>query len=128
MLHELLCLRGVHARGRLVEQQQGGIGGQRADDLQTALGAVGEGTGTAVGQILHIENAQQLQRALVGGLFLPPVFGKTQDAGGDGVGLLIMQADLDVVLYGQVVEQADVLEGPGDAMRLICSVVLPAVS
>ena len=42
ILHELLRFRGVHAGGRLVEQQQRRVRCQSADDLQTALRAVGQ--------------------------------------------------------------------------------------
>ena len=66
VLHQLGGLGGVHAGGGLVQQQQGGVGGQGPDDLQAALGAVRQGAGLVVGQVLHVEDGQQLHGALVG--------------------------------------------------------------
>ncbi|MPN25228.1 hypothetical protein SDC9_172635 [bioreactor metagenome] len=37
LVHQLVLLGGVHARHRLVEQQQSRIGGQRARQFQAAL-------------------------------------------------------------------------------------------
>ena len=51
----------------------------------------------------------------MGGLLLPPVVGQAQDAREHGIGLLIVQADLYVVLHAQIAEQADVLKRAGDA-------------
>ena len=118
VLHQLGGFGGVHTGGGLIQQQQGGVGGQSPDDLQTALGAVGQGTGFVVGQVLHAEDGQQLQGALVGQLLLLPVLGQAEDAVPHGVADLVVEADLHVVLHRQVVEQADVLEGTGDA-RLV---------
>ena len=115
VLHELGGLRGVHAGRRLVQQQQGGVGGQGPDDLQPPLGAVGQAPRPGGGQVLHIEDAQQLHGPLVGGLLLPPVLGQTEDACEHAVVLLVVEAHLHVVLHGEVVKETDVLEGPGDA-------------
>src|SRR5699024_1569429 len=61
VVHQLGGLGGVHARRRLVQQQERGIGGQGTDDLQPALSAVGQGARLVVGQIQHVKDAQQLQ-------------------------------------------------------------------
>ena len=71
--HELGSLGRVHAGGRLVEQQQLGVRGKRADDLQTTLGAIRQRAGLLVCQVLHVKDGQQLHGALVGGLLVLPV-------------------------------------------------------
>ena len=55
VLHQFRRFGGVHTSGGLIQQQQGGVGCQRPDNLQTALGAVGQGTGLDICQILHME-------------------------------------------------------------------------
>ena len=61
-----------------------------------------------------MEQAQQLQRPLVGHLFLLPEAGKAEDAADHAVLHLGIHRHGDVFLYRQVIEQADVLEGTGD--------------
>ena len=74
-LHQLGGLGGVHAGGGLVQQQQLGAGGQGADDLQPALGAVGQAACLLAGQVGHVEDVQKPD-GLVGGLaLLLPVAG-----------------------------------------------------
>ena len=106
---------GVHARRGLIQQQQAGIRGQGADDLQPSLGPVGQRSGLGPRQILHVEQAQQLQCLLVLGLLLLPVGGQAEHAGEHAVLHLIVQADAHVVLHRHVVEKPNVLEGAGDA-------------
>ena len=121
--HQFSGLGGVHAGGGLVQQQQGRLGSQGANDLQAALCTVGQGTCLMACQILHVKDGQQIQRPLVHLLFVLPVAGKTEDAADGGILLGIVQADFDVVLNGQVGEQADILEGTGDT----CAVHLHGV-
>ena len=56
ILHELGSLGGVHAGGGLVEQQQARVRGERAHDLQAALGTVREAPRLMIGEILHVED------------------------------------------------------------------------
>lgn len=114
VLHELGGLGRVHACGRLVEQQQFGVGGKRADDLQTTLSAVRQRSGLLVCQMLHIKDGQQLHGAFVSSLLVLPVRRQAQHALKTGVALLIVQTDLDVVLHRHGVEQANVLECTGN--------------
>ena len=51
----------------------------------------------------------------MGHLLLLPVLGGTEDAAPHPVGELVLHAGFHVVLHAHGVEQADVLEGPGDA-------------
>lgn len=76
VLHELGGLGRVHAGGRLVEQQQLGVGGKRTDDLQTTLSAVRQRAGLLICQMLHIKDGQQLHGALVGGLLVLQYVGR----------------------------------------------------
>ena len=66
-------------------------------------------------QVLHVKDGQQLHSALVGQLLLLPELGQAEHAVPHGIAHLVVQTNLHVVLHGQVVEQADVLEGTGDA-------------
>ena len=115
VVHELRGLRGVHARRRLVQQQQAGVGGQGPDDLQLPLVAVGQGARLVLGQIAHVEDGQQLHGPLVGQLLRVPVLGQAEDPRPHIVVDVVVQAQLHVVLHTQVGEQTDVLEGAGDA-------------
>ena len=73
-----------HARRRLIQQQETGVGGQRPDNFQPPLCAVGERAGLGVCQILHIKQREQLQRPFVGDFFLFPVGGHPEDAAPHG--------------------------------------------
>lgn len=115
IVHQLARLRWIHTGRRLVEQQQARIGRQRADDLKPPLCAVGQRTSLVVGQILHIENAQQLQRTFLCDALPPPVFRQAQDRRRGAVLHLIVQSNQDVVQHAQLAEQADILEGAGNA-------------
>ena len=114
VLHEFRSLGRVHAGGRLVEQQQFGVGGKRADDLQTTLSAVRQRSGLLVCQMLHIKDGQQLHGALVSSLLVLPIRRQAQHALKTGIALLVVQTDLDVVLHRHGVEQANVLECTGN--------------
>ena len=105
----------VHARGRLVQQQQPGLGGQGPGDLHPALGAVGQALGQLVADVLQAHVLHQLLGPGLGLGFLFPE-GPGLEHGLErvllepGVG-----ADHDVLHHGHAPEQADVLEGAGHA-------------
>ena len=115
VLHELGGLGGVHAGGGLVQEEQTGIGCQGPDDLQPALGAVRKTAGLGVGQVLHVKDTQQFQGPFMGDLLLLPVAGQAEKSAEEAVANVIVQADLYVVLHAQVGEEADILEGTGNA-------------
>jgi hypothetical protein len=115
VLHELFGLMGVHAGGGLVQEEELRIGRKGADDLQAALGAVGQAAGGFIRQILHAEDIEELDRPLVLALLLLPVAGETEDTGEHIVADLIMQADADILFHGHLVKKTDILEGTGDA-------------
>ena len=68
-----------------------------------------------VGEVLHVEDRQQLQRTLVRLALAPPIRRRAQDARERGVRLGVVQTDLYVLLHRHGVEQADILKRTGDA-------------
>ena len=86
-----------------------------AEDLQTALRAVGQASGLGVGELLHVEDGEQLHRALVDHALLAPEARQAEDALGHVVVHLGVHGGDDVLLHREVLEQADVLEGTRDA-------------
>ena len=115
VVHQLRRLRRVHPRRRLVEQQKAGSGGQGPDNLQPALGPIGQGARLVVRHVLHVEDGQELQGPLVGLPLPAPVGGQAQHARQGAVLHPLVEAHLHVVLHRQVAEEADVLEGAGHA-------------
>jgi hypothetical protein len=108
-LAQLLGLLRVHPRGRLVEQQQLRIGGQRPRDLQAPLVAVGEVHGQLV-VLAQADEAQQLTRAVVGRLLLAAVERRVQHHAGEPRTQPRVHADLHVLDRRHRPEQLDVLE------------------
>ena len=106
---------GVHAGGRLVQQQQFGIRRQCPDNLQPALCAVGQTAGLLIRQILHSEDIQELHRPFVLVFFLFPVPRKTQNSRKHIVPDLVVKADPHVFFHRHFIKEADVLEGAGNA-------------
>ncbi|CCY06109.1 putative uncharacterized protein [Eggerthella sp. CAG:1427] len=115
VLHQLRRLGRVHARRRLVQQQQQWPGGQRPDDLQTALCAVGQTPRLCMSQIRHAEEVQHLQRR---GLRLTLRLAVAEAVGHGGQQVLpdaIVHPHLHIVDDAHIVVQPDILEGTGDA-------------
>lgn len=110
-----LRLLGVHARGGLVQEEELGLEGEGAGDLQLPLLAVGEVAGELV---LAVQEAHVLQEAqgLLQGLSL-----LLSGEGGAEEGVQVGDAGVDVPPHQDVLqdghgpEEADVLEGAPDA-------------
>ncbi len=115
VVHELTRLRGVHAGSRLVKQQQARIRRQCADDLESSLRAIRKRARLVVRHILHVENAEKLQRALLCDALLAPVLRQAEHCRTERVFRLVVKADENVVEHRQIAEQADILEGSGNA-------------
>ncbi len=110
---QLLGLLRIHAGGRLVQQQQLGLGGQGPGDLQPALKAVGQRAGHLV---LQVEQTLLLQQGH--GLLPHPLLLAAVEAKGGGEDVLLgphVLGDQYVVKHRQGGEQTDILEGAGDA-------------
>ena len=113
--HQLRRLGGVHARSRLVQQDDLGSGCQCPHDLQPTLCAVGETAGGRVRQIRHAEEIQQLQRLFMCLTLALCVAEGMRHRRQQALARRIVQSDLDVVLHAHVPEQADVLKGTRDS-------------
>ena len=68
-----------------------------------------------VRHILHVENAEKLQRALLCDALLAPVLRQAEHCRTERVFRLVVKADENVVEHRQIAEQADILEGSGNA-------------
>ena len=116
--NELGRLRGlarVHARGRLVEQEQLGFTGQRAGNLQPALIAVGQVARQCIALAAQAHEVQQIPGIALRLLLLPPGAGRADD-GAHPRGLQVgFAADHDVLDGRHIAEEADILEGARDA-------------
>ena len=110
---QLLCLLRVHAGRRLIEQQQLRFRRERTCDLEAALESVRK----ARCDIILVRIEALLSQKLLGlcphaRLFLPV---QAQRRAEDIVLRTEMLGDEDVIEDRQIREEADVLEGPGDA-------------
>ena len=115
VVHQLARLGRVHTGSGLVEQQQARIGRQRTNDLESSLRAVRKRASLVVCQVLHVENAKQFQRALFCDALLAPVLRQAEHRRCKGVLGFVVKTDQNVIQHRQIAEQADVLEGTGNA-------------
>ena len=113
--HEAVALGFVHARRRLVQQHQLGLGGQGPGDLQPPLPAVGQVRGPHVPDVVQLHELQQFQGPGPGfGLLLRGTPGAENGRQGPAAGAAV--AGHHHVFQGAgAAKQADVLEGAGDA-------------
>ena len=103
--------------GGFVEQQQLRLGGQRADDFQPALVAVGQTLGRFVAELAQVEDLQQFHD-LPGDLCLAVAKGAAAPEGiADAVRTVQLHGGAHVVEHAHAREQPDVLKGAGDAQR-----------
>src|SRR5437879_2883534 len=114
--HELDLLLGCEAGGRLVEQEQLGIRGEGAGDLEPSLLAVRKISRVLARVLGDTDKAKQLHRLLCHALLLAAFARKLEERVPD-LGLHPdMAADAHVVEAAHVVEEADVLERARDAV------------
>jgi hypothetical protein len=112
---ELDLLGRIHAGGGFVEQEELRLGGQAADDLKPALFTVGETLGVVIAEAAEVEYLQQLLDAPGDGGFVGPEGPETKE-GVNGRGPAMQVAGHpDIIKDGERTEEADVLEGAGDA-------------
>ncbi len=113
--HRVVLLLDGHAGGRLVEQEQRGLGGQRPRHLDQLLHAVGQRAHRLVAVGLEVEEVHQLLglaplRDLVPG---PP---GSREQGVEQVGPHVhVPAEEQVLQARHVLEELDVLEAAADA-------------
>ena len=72
-VHEVLALRSVHARGRLVEQEEPRLGGKGTGDLDEPLLTVGKTRGRLVRNSVEADQAQGVHRTESGRLLFAPL-------------------------------------------------------
>ena len=113
----VLLLLDVHAGHRLVEQQQLGLRGERAAELDALLQAVGQLADRRLADVLDLEEVDDLLDRLA-------MRGSPRAARGPSRSacarrprrILQVAAGHDVVERRHALEQRDVLEGAGDAL------------
>src|SRR4029450_85310 len=113
----VLLLLDVHACHGLVEEEEGGLGGERAGQLHPLLQAVGKAPGRRLADGLDLEEVDETLHEL-------PVFellaaGRSPIQGLEKKGAVHLEQPPghDVVERAHGVEQRHVLEGPGDPQR-----------
>ena len=114
-LAQLGGLLRVEAGGRLVQQQQARLRGQRACQLHPSLQAVGQAAGGLVRALGQTHALQQRQRLLTRLRLLPARRGQGQQRGPEAVAHAAVSAHQHVVQHRQLSEQAQVLEGAAHA-------------
>ena len=111
----VLGLLEVHPGHRLVEQQQLGLHGQRAAELDPLLDAVGQQADREPPPLLQLEEVDDvLDRCPVEQL-APAGPAEPGERGQHAVRVVVVAAEHQVVQHGQVGEQLDVLECAGHA-------------
>ena len=121
---ERLLLGGVEAGGRLVEEEDLGLGGQRPGDLEPSLVAVGQVAGGRLGAVGDADELEQASRLVLAPALLPEVPRAAEQGARDARRVPGVGAHHDVLHGGHVREQPDVLEraghaGRGDVVRLL---------
>ena len=116
----VLGLLQVHARHRLVEQEELGFHRQRPAELDALLDAVRQEADRLLAPLLDLEEVDDLlDEPPVGDLLLPRP--PEPDEGGRGAVVDVqVPAEHQVVEDGEVLEERDVLEGAGQAQRRRC--------
>ena len=111
---QLRCLRGVHAGGRLVQQQDLHIGGQGPGDLQLALLAVGQAGGGDVRLIPQAADLQQVHGLFRDLLLRLPEFRRAEGGVQQVIVQVLGKGHLHVFDDRHIRKQPDILKGPGD--------------
>ena len=113
---EQLCgFCGVHTGSRLVQQQHLHVGSQCAGDLQLALLPIGQAGGGNVRLLPQAADLQQIQRLFRDLLLRLPEFRRAEHGVQQIVVQILAEGHLDVFDNGHIREQADILEGAGNA-------------
>jgi hypothetical protein len=107
----------VHSGGRFVQQQDPRLEGERPGHFQPPLVTVGEIAGVLARDLADADEVQQRQGFLMGRPLFAPLSRGTHDRAEDSRFQVRMHRDLDILLGRHQPEEADVLEGPGDAQR-----------
>src|SRR6266568_1076286 len=122
-LDEEVRLLLVHPPGRLVEDEQLRVGGEGAGDLEPALVAVGEVLRELHPLLAQADEGELGERPLQRRALLLHLAGRAEHGGEEAGPGAAVPAGQHVLDRRELLEEADVLEGPGhaqhhDAMRL----------
>ncbi len=116
-LHQLDGLGRVHARRRLVEQQELGLGGEGARDLEPPLMSVRQVAGEVVAVVVELDELEQLVRALARLAPLAPEQRRAQHDVPEAGLELGVHPHQHVLEHRHLREQPDVLERARDPRR-----------
>src|SRR5262249_24218182 len=120
-LVELGAFARVEAGGGLVEAQQHRVGAHRARDLDAPLLAIGQVAGGVIRASQQADAVEPEFRLVGRRRFGMPVDREAEQAEDGQAGCLhqrIMLSDQQILEHGHAGEQADILEGAGDAREL----------
>src|SRR5690606_37597164 len=116
LLADLAHQRGVHARARLVEQHDLGVGHQRARQLQQLLLAARHGAGRLVGHVRQLHEVEHLAR-LLAQLALLGAHGAGAEHGvPEALAELPLRHEHEVLHHGHALVLAGDLEGARQAL------------
>src|SRR2546425_8768769 len=107
----VLLLLDVHAGHRLVEQQQLGLGGERAPELHALLQSIGQLAGRRLADGLDLEGGDHALDEGAGGQLLAPGGGPPDRVEQEVPAHLQQPARHEVVEHAHALEERDVLEG-----------------
>src|SRR5215218_3502627 len=108
----LPSLLGIHARCRLVQQQQLGIGTESASNFESPLVAVGQIPRQVIGRVTEPDEVEQLLGTYCGRLLIAAELRPAEDRRKWSCGGPAIAANHHVLERGHIAKQPDVLEGP----------------
>src|SRR5512133_1154085 len=111
----LPSLLGVHARCRLIQQQQLGIGTESTSNLESSLVAVRQVARQMIGSVAEPDEVEQLLGTFCGRLLITAELRPADDRGKRSCGGTAIAPNHHVLERGNVAKQPDVLEGPRHA-------------
>src|SRR6266542_6276256 len=124
LLHEpadnpekLLAYRRRQSDGGLVEEEEGGARGQRADDLDHSLLPAGQRAGGLVGEVADAHELEEPSGSRRGRPLCRARDGPPEQDAEESRGHLRVETRQHVLERGELAEEPAVLEGPPDAFR-----------
>jgi hypothetical protein len=113
--HQRVCLPGAHAGRRLVEEEDARLDREGAGQLEPLLVAVGEIPGELVAPVPEAHAVEERRDPRVRLAALAAERGRPEKRADEASPGAPVPRDPDVLAHGEVAEEADVLECPGDA-------------
>jgi len=116
-LNEFNFLRGVHARGRFIQEEQARLGRERAHDFEAALFAVRQAFRRRVAESAKIENLKQLFRLPGDRRFFGMKTLEPDQRLPRARGAVEIRGGADIVEHAETAKETDVLKGAGNPAR-----------